>query len=271
MCELFAMSARHPSTISLSLEEFSKHGGLSGPHKDGWGVVWYEDGDARLIKEAHPAATSPCVRFVQDYPFTSSLAMCHIRKATQGDVATRNCQPFLRELGGKLHSFAHNGDLSGLPSDDRFGISTFQPIGETDSEWAFCALLDRLRPHWKHGRPELQARLDAISNFAKDLRTMGPANFLYSDGDVLFVHSHKRHQPDGTVRAPGLWTLSRHCSLGGELGLSGLNISAKDVDQEIRIFASVPLTHEAWTPLEEGVVLAARFGHLVTPTQSDAA
>ena len=59
MCELFAMSARHPSTISLSLEEFSKHGGLSGPHKDGWGVVWYEDGDARLIKEAHPAATSP--------------------------------------------------------------------------------------------------------------------------------------------------------------------------------------------------------------------
>ncbi len=35
MCELFAMSARRPTTVSLSLEEFSHHGGLSGPHKDG--------------------------------------------------------------------------------------------------------------------------------------------------------------------------------------------------------------------------------------------
>jgi predicted glutamine amidotransferase len=35
MCELFAMASRVPATVSLSLEEFSKHGGLTNPHKDG--------------------------------------------------------------------------------------------------------------------------------------------------------------------------------------------------------------------------------------------
>jgi hypothetical protein len=39
MCELFAMSTRYPSTVQLSLEEFSRHGGLFGPHKDGWGIA----------------------------------------------------------------------------------------------------------------------------------------------------------------------------------------------------------------------------------------
>ena len=75
MCELFAMSARHPATVNLSLEEFSRHGGLSGPHKDGWGIGWYDQSDIRLIKEIHPAASSACVRFLQTNPFSSSLVI----------------------------------------------------------------------------------------------------------------------------------------------------------------------------------------------------
>ena len=39
MCELFAMSARQPATVSLSLEEFARHGGETARHRDGWGVV----------------------------------------------------------------------------------------------------------------------------------------------------------------------------------------------------------------------------------------
>ena len=81
------MSARHPSTVSLSLEEFSRHGGLSGPHKDGWGIAWYEERDVRLVKETYPAASSACVRFIQTNPFSSELVMSHIRKATHGPVA----------------------------------------------------------------------------------------------------------------------------------------------------------------------------------------
>jgi glutamine amidotransferase len=43
MCELFAISSFEPTNVTFSLDEFSKHGGLTGPHKDGWGIVFYAD------------------------------------------------------------------------------------------------------------------------------------------------------------------------------------------------------------------------------------
>ena len=78
MFELLAMSARHPATVNLSLEEFSRHGGLTGQHKDGWGIGWYDQSDIRLIKEIHPVASSACVRFLRTNPFSSSLVVSHI-------------------------------------------------------------------------------------------------------------------------------------------------------------------------------------------------
>jgi glutamine amidotransferase len=262
MCELFAMSARLPSTVTMSLEEFSRRGGLSGPHKDGWGIVWYEEGDVRQIKETAPASGSACVRFVQEHPIRSPLVISHIRKATQGRVAIRNCQPFIRELGGKWHTFAHNGDLSGLPQDGRMRAGSFRPIGETDSEAAFCALLEDLRPLWRDGCPGLPERLEVVARFVRALRELGPANFLYNDGDTLFAHGHRRYQADGTIRPPGLWRLARHCAAGGELNAEGLSIAAQG-DQDVLLLASVPLTSEPWVPLPEGCVLAVRDGRLI--------
>jgi len=264
MCELFAMSTRRPSTVTLSLEEFSRHGGLSGPHKDGWGIAWYEERDIRLVKEAFPAAGSACVRFVQEHPFRSPLVIAHVRKATQGQVATRNCQPLVRELGGAWHCFAHNGDLLGVREDARFRAGAFRPVGETDSEYAFCALLERLRGLWLGDcAPVVEARLEVVERFAGELRELGPANFVYSDGDTLFAHGHRRHQADGSVRAPGLWRLARHCEEGGELVAQGLSVEARDGEQDVLLVASVPLTGEHWIPLAEGEVIAARLGAAV--------
>jgi glutamine amidotransferase len=263
MCELFAMSARLPSTVQLSLEEFSRHGGLSGPHKDGWGIAWYDERDVRLVKEAFPAAGSACVRFIQSNPFVSPMVISHVRKATRGGVALRNCQPFVRELGGVWHSFAHNGDLASIEGDSRLRADTFRPVGETDSERAFCALLDRLRPLWtENGRPDLDARLRVVEAFAAELRGLGPANFLYSDGDALFAHADRRHHDDGTIRPPGLWRLARHCAAGGELSATGLRVTSHGAAQEVLLVASVPLTTENWIPLARGEMLVARDGQL---------
>lgn len=263
MCELFAMSARHPATVNMSLEEFSRHGGQTGPHKDGWGVAWYDEGDVRLVKETHPAASSACVRFIQTNPFSSALVISHIRKATLGAIATRNCQPFTRELGGAWHSFAHNGDLRDIAQDRRFKPERFRPVGETDSEQAYCALMDALAPLWASGRiPPLGERRQVVAEFAAALRELGPANFLYSDGDALFAHADRRHQADGSIRPPGMWRLARRCPAGGELSAEGLRIASHDGEQEVVLLASVPLTKEAWVPLAEGEVLVARNGRI---------
>lgn len=261
MCELFAMSARHPATVEMSLEAFSRHGGLDGPHKDGWGIAWYDARDVRLVKETFPAADSACVRFIEAHPFASPFVLSHIRKATRGDVALRNSQPFIRELGGAWHVFAHNGDLPEIEHDARFGAESYRPVGETDSERAFCALLDRLRALWRGGAtPALPERLRVVEAFAAELRQLGPANFIYCDGDALFAHADRRHQDDGRIAPPGLWRLARHCPRGGELAADGLRIRAHDGEQEVVLFASVPLTAEAWVPLAAGEIVVARHG-----------
>lgn len=266
MCELFSMSSRVPSTVSLSLEEFSSHGGLHGPHKDGWGIAWYEDGDIHLTKESLSASSSAGLHHVVNHPFQSDLVLCHIRKATQGAVASRNCQPFVREMGGKWHSFAHNGDLSGIRESCPLLEKRFMPIGETDSEWAFCVLLETLAPLWSaEFAPGLDARLIAIKRFAERMRALGPANFLYSDGEFLFVHSHKRHQSDGTIGSPGLWRLQRHCHEGGTFDATGLTVTARGIAQDVVLVASVPLTDENWIAITEGHTVAIRNGQFSEP------
>ncbi len=57
MCELFALSGRLPATVRFSLEEFSRHGEQTGPHRDGWGIVCSSGRDIQLIEEAIPAGS----------------------------------------------------------------------------------------------------------------------------------------------------------------------------------------------------------------------
>ena len=121
-------------------------------------------------------------------------------QSATGERAYRNTQPFGRELAGRMHTFAHNGWLPGLSEAPRLRSSRFTPIGETDSEHAFCALLDRLQGAWRPGEvPPLQTRMDVVAAFATELSTFGPANFLYSDSDALFAHGH-RPQASGIRR-----------------------------------------------------------------------
>src|SRR3970040_1697135 len=265
MCELFAMSARQAADVRFSLEEFSRHGGLAGPHKDGWGIAWYEGADVRLVKEPSAASDSACLGFIQDHPFRSTLVMSHIRKATQGGLTLANSQPFTRELGGRMHVFAHNGDLDSARLRSTYALGAYRPVGETDSEYAFCALLARLAPLWG-ALPPLEARLACISEFAAALRALGPGNFLYADGDALFAHGHKRTHADG-IRPPGLHVLCRTCA--GETGAfaaEGLQIGSAQGTQEGARAASVPLpAGEPWRPLGDGEIVVARGGRIVSP------
>jgi predicted glutamine amidotransferase len=262
MCELFAMSSRAPATVSLSLEEFARHGGGSGPHRDGWGIAWYDELDARLVREPFAAANSVCVKLLQRHPFESQLVISHVRFATQGSLALKNTQPFARELRGRMHVFAHNGDLSGVRSRPELALGSFWPVGDTDSEHAFCALLERMRGLWRAPEPPpSEARLQIVAKFAADIRPLGPANFIYSDGELLFVHRDRRtHERGAPPRAPGLYVLSRRCTGGARtLANVGMQIDSPG-EQEVVLAASVPLTEEDWRPLGDGEIVVARAG-----------
>ncbi|MGI9383832.1 MAG: class II glutamine amidotransferase [Methyloligellaceae bacterium] len=261
MCELFALSSRHPATVDFSLEELARRGGETGPHKDGWGIAYYEDDDVRLIREPSAASESDWLRFVEAHHLRSRTVVSHIRKATIGKRQLSNTQPFSRELGGRMHVFAHNGHLPGIQQS--FALGMHRPIGGTDSEHAFCALLARLEQLWLSldEIPSFDQRLEAVAAFAADLRALGLANFIYADGATLFAHGHRRpHGTDG-IRPPGLCMLRRRCS-SEEPSLAATGVTVTLEDQDVVLLASVPLTDEPWAPLGEGEVVAVKDGEI---------
>jgi glutamine amidotransferase len=266
MCELFAMCSRLPADVTISLEELASHGGRTGPNRDGWGVAYYDEGDVRLMKGAGPASESACVRFIEER-HASTLVVAHIRKATQGSVKLANSQPLAREFGGRMHVFAHNGDVPGVFEDSRFQLDRFYPIGDTDSEYAFCALLARLTPVWAgHNVPATEERIRVVTDFACELQELGAANFVYSDAKALFVHSHRRRwPPDDHLRPPGLHVLQRSCRRVAPpvLAYPGVRVESAHAGQAVTLVASVPLSDEPWVPLAEGEVHVFEAGATV--------
>lgn len=258
MCELFGISSRNPTTAKSSLSEFARRGGDTGPHVDGWGIAFLRDNDAAVIREPEPSAQSALLRLIHNQHTPSELVISHIRKATQGAVSLRNTQPFVRELGGRAHVFAHNGDLGDLRQRVPMEQNHFRTIGETDSEHAFCYLLSKMQTLWlSTSAPSLEQRLRAFTHFATHMSTFGTANFLYSDSDYLFVHSHYRCQENDTTQHPGLYLLERKCHE------HNIHDVVTEPDQQMTLLASRPLSTENWQPLASHTVLVIQNGHVV--------
>ena len=259
------MSTSHPAKLTFSLHALASHGAQGSTLRDGWGVAFYQDDDVALFREPFAAGESALIRYLESQGPETTLAISHIRHATQGLAKLSNTQPFTRELGGYVHCFAHNGNLTGI---DKLPLPTGNPyraVGETDSEQAFCLLLGRLAAIWKEGDvPALDIRMSLLARFAADLRELGPANFLYADSDALFVHGHRRlqkasHRPE----PPGLWVLQRHCACPTPELVESTGISISQQNGTALLFASVPLTEEAWSPLAENELLAVRRGKVI--------
>jgi glutamine amidotransferase len=268
VCELFGLSSRLPTRATFCLRRFAGHGALGHTSVDGWGVAFYDLRDAcdvRLYKEPEPAGDSAWLEFVEQRGVISSRLVSHIRRATRGGLTHSNTQPFARELAGRMHVFAHNGDVGEIAPSAGGAADRFRPVGQTDSEAAFCILMDEMSALWSAGRdPSIEARLEVVGRFAGEMRARGQANFLYSDGDALFAHGHKRIQTDGTTAAPGLWRLRRERPADDDdLPECGFNIATSEAEQDIILVASVPITEERWEPFGEGELMAMRHGEVV--------
>jgi glutamine amidotransferase len=181
MCQLLGMNANTPTDIVFSFTGFSTR---AEEHKDGFGIAFFEGAGLRHFVDAQSARQSPVAELVRGYPIRSTNVMAHIRKATQGRIALENTHPFVRELWGRYWVFAHNGDLKGYAP--RLHAS-FHPVGDTDSERAFCWLMQELA--------KAHASLPPVGELTATLRELAPVvaahgtfNFMLSQGEALWAH-----------------------------------------------------------------------------------
>jgi glutamine amidotransferase len=192
-------------------------------------VAFYEGRAARVFKEPVPAAESRCLAFIADYDFESTMVLAHIRKANPEKIGrtSANTHPFEREWNGRSWVFAHNGILPGLRKNPKFAVHRFRPLGETDSEHAFCVLMDAIAAAHARTRkgPSLNAIVETIRPVVDRLAEFGEFNFVLGNGESLIVHAHTK-----------LHALHRSCRIEG-------------CQRDVVLLATSPLTNEPWSPL----------------------
>jgi predicted glutamine amidotransferase len=189
MCQLLAMNCNVPTDIVFSFTGFVHRGGHTDTHHDGWGIAFFEGAGVRHFVDHQAAIASPIAELIKQYPIKSTNVIAHIRKATQGQVALENCHPFVRELWGKYWVFAHNGDLKEFaPALD----GAFRPVGTTDSELAFCYLMQELRRRFGDTAPTLALLRIGLAELCAGIAAFGTFNMTLSDGAALYVHCSTR-------------------------------------------------------------------------------
>lgn len=250
MCELLGMSANTPTDICFSFSGLMQRGGETGPHKDGWGIAFYEGKGQRVFKEAHPSCQSHIANVVRDYPIKSKIVISHIRKANRGRVCLENTHPFVRELWGQNWTFAHNGQLKGIK---QYKLKCYNPVGTTDSEHAFCWMLDQIKGKFKHP-PAKTALKKFIQKLCDELASLGVFNILLSDSNYLFAYNSKK-----------LYWITRKSPFGKANLVDAemkVNFEKQTTPNDIvTIIASQPLTdNEPWNAMNKGELICLSEG-----------
>ena len=239
MCQLLGMNANTPTDVMFSFTGLATR---ADEHKDGFGIGFFEGKGVRLFVDERSARASPVAELVKTFPIRSNQVIAHIRKATQGRVALENTHPFVRELWGRYWVFAHNGDLK----DFRPRLhGQFRPVGDTDSEHAFCWLMQELaKAH--AGVPAVDELSCTLRELLPQLHRHGTFNMLLSNGQALWAHNSTRLH----------WLVRQHPFGAASLRDDDVTVDFAHVttpQDRVAVIATEPLTDdEPWTAFAPG-------------------
>lgn len=251
MCQLLGMNCATPTDITFSFTGFAARGGNTDHHADGFGVAFFESRACRIFIDNQPSCTSPLAELIKNYPIKSRNAIAHIRKATQGNITLENCHPFMRELWGRHWIFAHNGDLL----DYRPSLQgQYRAVGTTDSELAFCHIMEGLRARFGYDEPVATDLFQAIHELTAQITVHGVFNFLLSNGQFLFAHCSTNLYY--IVRQ---WPFNKAHLIDADMTID-FSLTNREGDC-VSVIATKPLTdNEAWTRFGAGQLIMFEHG-----------
>ncbi|UBX51849.1 class II glutamine amidotransferase [Acinetobacter pseudolwoffii] len=251
MCQLLGMNCATPTDITFSFRGFSQRAGITSDHADGFGIAFFEDKACRLFVDNQSAVESPIAELVRNYPIKSRNVIAHIRKATQGKINLENSHPFSRELWGRQWIFAHNGDLH-----EYFPVLSgrFTPVGNTDSERAFCYLLDQLVKRFGYDEPSLDQVFELLAEVSPAIAEHGTFNFCLSNGQALFSYAiTKLH-----------WLVREYPFRPAQLIDIDVEVDFSQVTtpkDRVAVITTEPLTqNEEWTAFQPGEMILFKEG-----------
>lgn len=252
MCELLGMSFSVPVRPNISFRGFRHRGSKN---LSGWGIAFYPDRSVQVMKEKMPAEKSGLSKFLRDYSnMRSETFIGHVRLGSR--ESHKNSHPFSRELGGRDYIFAHNGTLTNYNSLD---TGRFKPVGDTDSEHAFCHILNWIEEQGTGNWDDKQFK--KLSEKLMGINEKGTFNCIISNGEYLFCYYDKNGYK-------GLCFVQRSPPYGENIRLKDedwqIDLSLKkSSDQEGFVIATNRLTDEEWHNFEFGELIVFRRGKIV--------
>mmetsp|Transcript_11138 Transcript_11138/g.23480 ORF Transcript_11138/g.23480 Transcript_11138/m.23480 type:complete len:537 (+) Transcript_11138:225-1835(+) len=274
MCQLLGMNCATPTDFNFSFRGFARRGGETDKHEHGWGLAIYEGNGLRTFLDDSPAAESQVAAFIEGYPIKTLNMMAHIRYATQGKVALENVHPFQREMWGINWSFAHNGEVpkfSSKPYNEypllgrvsRREEVFYHPIGDTDSEAVFCAILNALRAEFNE-LPTLPVLYEFLQRICAQIvegdEELTILNFLLGCGESnLFAYSWPGARPGSKVWNGLFYTIRRPPFSKAKLADVDYSVdfsTCTTPNDRVAVIATAPLTvDEEWKEFKRGQLL----------------
>jgi len=155
--------------------------------------------------------------------------------------------------GGKTdeHLFAHNGNLENFsPAAGDF----YQPVGETDSEKAFCLILNTLRETFPQGKPSLEQLYPVLKTITNSIACQGIFNYLLCDGEHFFAHCSTKLS----------YIIRQYPFAAAHLIDEDVSVDFQALARlgdQVAIIATTPLTdNEVWTAINAGELLVFQEG-----------
>ena len=229
MCEMLAVTANDSFRINELLETFYSH---SVEHKDGWGLAVFRKLSVSMEKEPLCASSSKYLHQRLSRDIIAANAIAHIRKATIGRIEYANCHPFVwDDESGRTWTLVHNGTIFDGPQLSQF---VDKQEGSTDSERILMYIVRLMNDLYRiKGTATFEERFRLLERIVTELAVGNKLNLLFFDGEVLYVH----------------------CNCRGTLSV----LTAPDKC----IFATVPLTFDAWESVPLCQLLAYKDGELI--------
>lgn len=164
---------------------------------DGWGIGFYHDKVAYIVKRTAPFYEDVRLSTVMD-KLRSKAVITHFRSATTGEVKESNTHPF--RYGSWL--FAHSGTIAHFRKVKTLIIKSLQQTfidkieGNTDSEYCFYLFMSFLKGKgyikkgdilFEKAVEGLQVTADTLNKWQNEInpKDMSVYNFIVSNGKYL--------------------------------------------------------------------------------------
>ncbi len=263
MCRLLAVVSSELTDFRFSLSDAPRSlAVLSGEHPHGWGIAVHRSGQPVMLHK-RPVAAKDCEHFdAVAAQAVGEVLVAHVRQRTVGPVGIANTHPFQR---GRW-TFAHNGTIHDVDwMHARTSAARLAEIeGETDSERLLAMLLTELDAVGASTSADGVDRAvldEALARLTRECRAragFGAANFILTDGEVLYAHRFGRtlHLLERVKPTPTVHAESRET--GAALDMHARGSSSRR--RRAILVASEQMTPEPWIAIDDGTLVRVDRG-----------